>query len=151
MALLEWSDRYWEPAYDIEKVYDEMDRILGTAEAALGLRSVPRGTFPMINVHESPEAMTLVCELPGLEREALEITLDESSATITGERPRYTPPKGARQYRAERAFGKCTRTVSLPARIDPDSARTISRKGLLVIEANKPQEMQPKQIRVSGE
>ena len=42
----------WFPFFDVDKTLDEVDRIFGSVGRPLGLRSVPRGAFPAINLYK---------------------------------------------------------------------------------------------------
>jgi hypothetical protein len=49
----------WIPFFDVAKTLEEMDRIFGSAGRPIGLRSVPRGTFPPINIYNQVDRSIL--------------------------------------------------------------------------------------------
>jgi HSP20 family molecular chaperone IbpA len=53
----------WSPFFDVQKTLNEMDRIFNVVGQPLGLRSVPRGTFPAINVYDRGNAAVLTAEM----------------------------------------------------------------------------------------
>jgi HSP20 family protein len=57
----------WDPFFDMSKTLDEVDRMFNAANRPLGLRSVPRGTFPVINIYDQGESAVLVAEIPGID------------------------------------------------------------------------------------
>jgi hypothetical protein len=77
-----WFDN-WSPFFDVGKTLEEMDRILDAVGRPLSLRSVPRGTFPAINVYDQGGATVLMAEVPGVKSEDLELTVVGDSLTLT--------------------------------------------------------------------
>jgi len=53
------------PFFDVGKTLEEMDRMFGRMGQPLELRSVPRGTFPAINIYEKDDGIVLMAEVPG--------------------------------------------------------------------------------------
>ena len=76
----------WFPFFDVAKTLDEMDRMFGTRGAPLGLRSVPRGTFPAINVYDRGESVVLTAEIPGVKADDLDLSVLNDSVTLKGQR-----------------------------------------------------------------
>ena len=90
------------PFYDMDKMLEEVDRLFNVVNRPLGLRSVPRGTFPPINVYDEGDQFVLVAEVPGINPEKLELTVLHDTVTLAGER--FTDEgKDAHVYRRERA------------------------------------------------
>ena len=79
--------RRWDPFYDMSKTLEEMDRMFNATNRPLGLRSVPRGTFPAINVYDQGDKTVLLAEIPGINPDDLELTVLEDTVTIKGNRP----------------------------------------------------------------
>ncbi|MCU0916501.1 MAG: Hsp20/alpha crystallin family protein [Planctomycetes bacterium] len=141
-----FADR-WFPFFDVAKTLEEMDRALNGMRRPLGLRSVPRGTFPAINLYEKDDAVMLVAEIPGVKPDELDLTVLGDSVTLKGQR-RDEPANGNRAYRRERAAGPFSRTVALPESIDPDSVRAEYRDGILRVQMGKAQKAKAKRIQI---
>jgi HSP20 family protein len=139
----------WFPFFDMAKTLEEMDRAFDRIGRPLGLRSVPRGTFPPINVYEQDEAVVVTAEVPGVKPEELELTVLGDSVALKGQR-REEPSNGNRMYRRERAAGFFARTVTLPASIDPDSVRAEYRDGILRIHMAKAEQAKAKKIGIQS-
>jgi len=137
----------WSPFFDVQKTLDEMDRMLNAVGQPLGLRSVPRGTFPAINVYDQGNAAVLTAELPGVKPEDVELTVLGDAITLKGER-KSDRTDGERYYRQERPTGAFERTVTLPTPIDPDSVKAEYRDGILTVHMEKEEKAKAKKVQI---
>jgi len=140
----------WFPFFDMGKTLEEMDRVLGRMGRPLGLRSVPRGTFPAINIYQQEDAIVLTAEVPGLQPEDLELTVLNESATLAGRRAETDRPQDNRFYRRERPIGPFSRTVALPEKINPDSVQAEYRNGILTVRMAKAEEAKVRKIAIKS-
>ncbi len=83
----------WFPFFDVSKTLEEMDRVFDHMGRPLGLRSVPRGTFPAVNVYQQGDAVVLKLDMPGVARENVDLTVDKDTLTIVGKAERAKPRK----------------------------------------------------------
>jgi HSP20 family protein len=139
----------WFPVYDMDKMIDEVDRLFNTVNRPLGLRSVPRGTFPPINVYDQGEKSVLVAEVPGIDPNKVEVTVLDDTVTVSGERFADTE-KDSRVYRRERAVGEFTRTVTLPDSVNPDTVTAEYKDGVLRITMEKAEATKARQIPIKA-
>jgi HSP20 family protein len=140
----------WFPFFDVGKTLEEMDRALSRMGQPLGLRSVPRGTFPAINIYEQGDAVVLTAEVPGVRPEELEVTVVDQSLTLQGERRPEEVAEGSRAYRRERVAGAFTRTVTLPENVDPNSVQAQCRNGVLRVHMSKAEKAKAKKIAIQS-
>ena len=143
-----WFDN-WSPYFDVGKTLEEMDRILGAVGRPLSLRSVPRGTFPAINVYDQGNATVLTAEVPGVASDDLELTVLGDSVTLKGQRKADAGEK-ERYYRRERPMGAFMRTVTLPAPVKADSAKAECRDGVLRVYLEKAEEAKAKKVQIKS-
>ena len=139
----------WNPFFDVAKTLEEFDRMFGTAGRPMGLRSVPRGTFPPINIYTKDDKAILVAEMPGLNRDDIELTVLGDSVTIKCER-KTDSDENIRYHRKERATGNFSRTVTLPDSVDPDAVKATYENGVLRVEMSKAQEAKAKKIKIKS-
>jgi len=137
----------WFPFFDVAKTLEEMDRVFDGIGRPLGLRSVPRGTFPPINVYEQDDAVVVTAEVPGVKPDELELTALGDSVTLKGQR-QEDPSNNSRLYRRERVTGAFARTVTLPTSIDPDSVRAEYHHGILRIHMAKAEQAKVRKIEI---
>ena len=134
-----------------ERLRDEMNRLFERGPFSQGL--FPgwlgrRGRFGRLNMTETPEALTVECELPGVEKGQVETLVEGGILTIRGERK---PPEGrddSRYQRREREFGPFERRVELPAKVDASRVRAKLAGGVLEIVMPKHPDSRPRRIEV---
>jgi HSP20 family protein len=87
---------------------------------------------PQINMSDNGKELKVTVELPGMDKDDIEISLDQHTLTIKGNK------KGADEgdrtsYCMERVFGEFKRVIPIPPGIDPERAEAAFRKGVLTI------------------
>ncbi len=140
----------WFPFFDVSKTLEEMDRVFDHMGRPLGLRSVPRGTFPAVNVYQQGDAVVLTAEAPGVEPTTLDLTVLNDTVTLKGHREEQDAPNGNRFYRRERARGPFTRTVTLPEPINPDSVKAEYNHGVLRVHMEKAESAKVRKIAIKS-
>jgi HSP20 family protein len=140
----------WFPFFDVGKTLEEMDRMFGQMGQPLGVRSVPRGTFPAINIYEQDDGIVLMAEVPGVKPEQLDLTVLGDSITLKGERQEEDLPDGERFYRRERPIGSFDRTVTLPEAVNPDSVKAEYKNGVLKVRMEKAEQAKAKKITIKS-
>ncbi|HON92398.1 MAG TPA: Hsp20/alpha crystallin family protein [Sedimentisphaerales bacterium] len=140
----------WFPFFDVGKTLEEMDRALDQVGRPLGLRSVPRGTFPAINIYQQDDGIVMMAEVPGVEPENLDLTVLNDSVTLKGRREEKDNVDGNRVYRRERFQGAFARTVTLPAAINPDSVKAHYAHGVLTVRMEKAESAKVRKIAIQS-
>jgi HSP20 family protein len=140
----------WFPFFDVGKTLEEMDRMFGQMGQPLGVRSVPRGTFPAINIYEQDDGVVLMAEVPGIKPEQLDLTVLGDAVTLKGQRQEKDLPDGERFYRRERPIGSFARTVTLPEAVNPDSVKAEYRDGVLKVHMEKAEQAKAKKITIKS-
>jgi HSP20 family protein len=98
------------------------------------------GVFsPQLDVTETDKAITISAELPGLEPEDIDISLDRDVLTIRGEKRAEKEEKGARYYRVERSYGSFCRSIPLPGEVEEDKIDASFKRGVLTVKLPKSQ------------
>jgi HSP20 family protein len=126
-----------------------MERLFDSLAGYSGLRS--SGVFPAINVSEDTESLYVRAELPGTKLDDLDITMENDTLTIAGEREHVTEDESVSYHRREREWGAFRRSFSLPVRIDPDKVEARYTDGILTVVLPKAAEARPKQIAVKAD
>lgn len=93
--------------------------------------------MPRIDETEDDNAFYVQVELPGMDREDVDITLSNGLLTLRGEKKREGEVKGRDYYRKERTFGAFRRTLPIPAEVDQSAIEASFKKGVLYIELPK--------------
>jgi len=118
---------------DIDRLFDSFFR---------GFDLAPFGesfsTFsPNIDVKENDHNYQVTAELPGMDENDINLTLDNNILTISGEKKQETEDKGQNYYRTERSYGSFQRCISLPPNIEADKIDANFNKGILTVTLPK--------------
>jgi HSP20 family protein len=73
-----------DPFRELRRLQNEMDRVMGSLPAAGGLAAA--GAFPAVNVYAGQEGIAVVAELPGVEKDDLEIQAHQDTLILHGTR-----------------------------------------------------------------
>jgi HSP20 family protein len=106
-----------------------------------------RGPFPPINVFQQGEDILAIIELPGIDKNALEIQAKENTIRISGKKV-LQYPEGVSVHRRERIGGDFDRTLSLPVQLNPDAIKAEYRDGILALFLPRAEADKPRTIKV---
>jgi HSP20 family protein len=116
----------WDPLRDLLALQEQIGQIVGT--------DAP-GWTPPVDLYETGGAFVLAAELPGLNRDDIEIHAEESRIVIRGERTGQVPCE--QYHRVERGHGRFSRAFLLPEPIDIEAVTADLKDGLLTITLPK--------------
>lgn len=144
---------HWEVMRELASMQDRMNRVWGSVydrrEQDL---SSGGGWQPPVDIFETDERdIVLKAELPGLHRDDIDLTVENSTLTIRAERKRDEGVREGQYHRAERAFGTATRSFTLPATADASKVKADFRDGVLTVRLPYREEARPRQIQVDAE
>ena len=114
----------------------------------MGRGTATSGSFPPINIFQKGEDLVAVVELPGVDKNDLEIEAKENTIRIRG-RKAIAYGEQASVHRRERVSGAFDRTLSVPIRIEPDRIKAEYRDGLLALFIPRAEADRPRSIKVS--
>ena len=104
---------------------------------------------PPVDIYEDEHSFTLKLEVPGIEEKDIDIKLENSTLTVSGERKFEKQEEEKNFRRVERRYGSFVRSFTLPQTIDSESVTAEYDEGLLKIRLAKKAEAKPKQIKIS--
>jgi len=133
---------------EFSRMEREMSQMFGASPLSNGLRAVPKGTYPPINIGSTANQVDVYLFAAGLDPQNLEISIQQNLLTVAGER-KLTSEKGASYYRQERFDGKFRRVLTLPEDADPDKVEANYRDGVLHITIQRRESSKPRQIKVN--
>lgn len=102
---------------------------------------------PRMDVAESDTAYELAVELPGVKKEAIQVSVYENSVTINAEATREEA-EGQQWLLRERSFGKFSRNIALPEAVDDGSSQARYVDGVLYLTLQKKRASQVKRLTV---
>jgi len=146
----------WDPFQDLRSAQDEMALMSPMLAHALGLHGQPQGSdrttttawAPALDISERKDAYLVTVELPGVEADDLQITLEDGLLTIQGERHFAHDSSEQQFHRIERRYGAFRRSITLPAQVMAEQIEAMVDNGVLQILVPKMEEAKPKRIQV---
>jgi HSP20 family protein len=95
------------------------------------------GKLPKVDVVDREKEVLVRAEVPGVEKDKLEISVTESSVTIKGTAHHEEKEEKGEYYRCETTHGEFARTVALPAEVDSEHTKAKYKDGVLEITLPK--------------
>jgi HSP20 family protein len=150
----------WRPFTDVSRWERDMDRMM---EDFFGRRARswwPESWFrrgemdvsaPALDVFEDKDDVVVKAELPGIDKEHIEVNLTDNLLTIKGEKKKEEEVKEENYYRCERSYGSFMRSVELPKAVHTDKVKASFKNGILEVRVPKTEEAKAKEINVKVE
>src|SRR5215216_1445370 len=138
----------WNPLQDLVVLQDRMNRLFEDATQRRNQADAAGDDFersdwtPAADIYETESGFLLALDLPGIDREALEIDIEDNRLIVKGTRM----IEESRQHRSERPRGKFLRTFSVPGSVDQGKIGAEYKDGVLQIRLPKRTEQKPKKI-----
>jgi HSP20 family protein len=111
---------------------------------------VEKDSYPAVNIYGNEEEVVALAELPGVKKEAINLTVVGDKLTIEGER-KNEELKDIVSHRQERGFGKFIRTFRLPYEVENSKITAKYNNGLLEVKLPRAEATKPQKIKVTGE
>jgi len=107
--------------------------------------------YPRVDLQEHDQEFVLVADLPGMQQEDIQITVENNILTLQGKRMvehRAENEQNGYAHYSERAFGTFCRRFTLGAAVDADQITATYKAGVLEVHIPKTAAAQPKRIAV---
>jgi HSP20 family protein len=149
MAIVRWSDPFREFAQlqdRINRAFSDAYGRPGTGEEGL----MSSGTWmPPVDIFQNgSHEVVLKAELPDMTREDIDITLDNGTLTIRGEKKFSDEAKEEQFHRIERRYGTFSRSFSLPQTVDTSKVAADYKNGVLTVRLPLRDEAKPRQVKI---
>jgi HSP20 family protein len=152
MAIIQWRPfrdiTRWESLPTIETLQEEMNRLFHQLAPNGDGDSELMAFMPSAELEDTPEAVQLKLEIPGLEAKDLDIQVSEHSVAISGERKSETKTEEKGTVRSEFRYGKFERIIPLPVQVKTDAAQAEYKNGILTLNLPKAAQEQKKVVKV---
>lgn len=145
--------RILSPFEEIEKLFEEMWKRPFSLFGSLmpRLKSEADVIAPAVDIFEEGDDIVLKAELPGLDKNDIEVKITDDYITISGEKKREEKVEEKNYYRYERSYGSFSRTFRLPVEVQTDKAKAKFDKGVLEIRIPKTEEAKTKERKLQIE
>ena len=106
------------------------------------------GRRPHVDIVDRDDEIFIKAELPGVDKDDLEITMTDNSVTIKGSTRAEEEEEKGDYHRCEISQGSFSRTMSLPAEVDTDKAKAKFKRGVLKLTIPKVKKSKHKTVKV---
>jgi len=130
MSLSLWGDMN-DPWKEVRRLQREMDKMISTR----GFGTEEMGTamsFPM-DIKTTDKDMIVHCEIPGMNKENINIELKDGMLTISGEKRQEKKEENEKYHRIERSYGGFSRSIKIPPGITEKDIKAKYDNGILEI------------------
>jgi len=129
----------------------ELASFFGNFAEPNGKEQFTAGSFvPPVDVYEDEQSLILKLEVPGVNEGDINVSVENDTLTIQGERKFEKEEKEENFHRIERRYGSFVRTFKLPNTVDAEKVEASYDKGILKITLAKRAEAKPRQIKVGN-
>ncbi|HEY7536266.1 MAG TPA: Hsp20/alpha crystallin family protein [Thermodesulfobacteriota bacterium] len=148
MALMKWT-----PPKEIERWFEDLfeepflPRMWRKFPSLRKLKEL-EGISPSVDMFDKKDEIVVKAEIPGIEKEDINISISDNTLTIKGETKKEEEVKEEDYYYAERSYGSFARTLSLPAKVNADKVKASFKNGILEVHLPKAEESKPKEVKV---
>lgn len=143
----------YDPFRDLRTLQEEVNRLFSTnLTRGFGEEGIGRGAWnPSVDIYENKDHIVLEAELPGMNRDEFELSVENNVITLRGERQFEKRDESDNYHRVERSYGSFTRSFTLPQTVSADGATAEYRNGVLRVTLPKREETKARRIQINGE
>jgi HSP20 family protein len=142
----------WDPFSDLVTIQDQLNSLFGrTFTGSEMTRRSGAGTWmPALDVFETDDKLVAKMDLPGIDPKEVEVSVEDSTLTVSGRRDFTSEVNEENYHRIERRYGAFARSIALPTTADAEKVEASFDKGVLTIEIPKTEKARPKKIEVKA-
>jgi HSP20 family protein len=138
----------WNPVRDMMNLRNEFDRFFNDAFGTPTLWERPNNWGLALDVSENEENYIVKADIPNVEPDDLDISLNDNTLTIRGETKSEETKNGEQYHLQERHYGHFGRSITLPATVDPKAVEANYEQGTLRMVIPKAEESKTRRIPV---
>ena len=127
-------------------IFDEMMDLRNLIDGFFNERTESKKDYPYAAVYEGADDLEIRMVVPGVKPEDISIHLVDNSLVIEGEKKSDVTED--RYLRRERAFGKFSRNLALPFRVNPEKIEAELKNGMLTVRLYKSEDAKPRKIEI---
>ena len=144
------GERALVPFYHPASLFDEMDTLARGMWDSWRPFSSDNSLVPHTDVYEEKNQLVMTTELPGIDKEDLEITLEGGRLTITAKKKEEVTEDTTHHTR-ERHYGQYFRSVTLPYPVKENKINATFENGVLELRLPKAEEAKAKRIEIKAQ
>ena len=134
------------------RLQDEINRLFGNVNQN-DSSSATATWVPAVDIHEYADSFELYLDVPGVDPNQVELTLEGGVLTLSGQRPERGRSQRSEEplyQRTERGQGQFYRRFVLPDTVDSDNVKASGKDGVLTVTIPKQSKAMPRRIRIAA-
>ncbi len=132
----------WDPIRDMMQLHRQLGRLDMGDQDAYG------SWAPSVDIFEKGGDLILRAEVPGVEKDDIEINVEDNRLILSGERRLSEEFNEENTFRRETTYGRFLRSFQLPKTVDATKISASYKNGILEIALPKAEEAKPRKIEV---
>jgi len=143
----------YDPFRDLRTLQEEVNRLFSNnLTLSFGEEGIARGAWnPNVDIYENKDQIVLEAELPGMNRDDFDLTIENNVITLRGQRHFEKKDETDNYHRVERSYGSFARSFTLPQAVTGDGVTAEYSAGVLRVTLPKREETKARRIEVTGE
>ena len=139
----------WNSPHDMAAYQQRMNRILDRFDSR-PQEDITRGAWvPAVDIYSNGQhELVLKAELPDMKEDEIDLSVEDNTLTLRGERKLDREVTEEQFHRIERGYGPFARTFALPPAVDSGNLSAEYKGGVLTVRLPLREEAKPKQIKI---
>ena len=139
----------WDALRDMAAREEQLSRMLAGFYAR-PQEDLNRGAWvPVVDIYSNGHDLVLKAELPDMKEEEIELTVEDNTLTLSGEKKLDTEVTEEQFHRIERSYGSFARTFALPPTVDAGKVSAQYKAGVLTVRLPLRDEAKPNRIKIA--
>jgi HSP20 family protein len=142
----------WDPFREVAQLQDRLSRVMsdayGRSGADDGFMTTGEWVPPVDIYADGDQELVLKAELPEMTLDDVDVSVDNGTLTIKGEKKFAKELRHDQFHRIERRYGTFSRSFALPQTVDPHKVAADYKQGVLTVRLPLREEAKPRQIKV---
>src|SRR5947209_4782751 len=141
---------HWQPLREYSNLSERVNRMLGDPFFRFEPLESAAGWIPPVDIEEEGDRVVVRAEIPGVSRDDIDVSVENGTLTLRGEKKQEREVNAENAYRLERFYGSFSRSFVLPTQINAEQIKATYKDGVLEVVLPKAEEARPKRIKVQG-
>ena len=137
----------WDPFREFLTVSNRLNRTIDDS-----FTQRPEDSFgawsPPVDIFERQDHLVVRAEVPGIQKEDMDVRIENGVLTLHGERKEEKEVKDVNAHLMERVYGSFTRSFSLPTTVDATRVTAVYKDGVLEVTVPKIETAKPKKVEI---
>jgi HSP20 family protein len=139
----------WDPFREVVTMQNRLNSLFRDLNNDQDSPLTTAAFVPAVDIYEDDKKVMLKLEVPGIEEKDLDVSVENNTLTVKGERKFESEEKEENFHRIERRYGSFFRAFTLPSTVDTEHVQAKYNAGVLKLELLKKPEAQPRQIKIN--